>query len=226
MNKNFSEIFNNIITVSLTLFAVIDVLGSIPVIIDLKRKLGRIDSFKATVVSAVIMILFLFVGEKILSMVGIDLPSFAMAGGIVIFLIGLEMVLNRTFFKADMDSGAGSIVPIAFPLIAGAGTMTTLISLRASYDVYYEIIPAVIINLVVVFIVLNMTDPIERLLGNGGISVLRKVFGVILLAISIKLFKSQIGTVLHQFISETNGSSLFHQPLSNLTLPLRMWLNT
>lgn len=205
MPKPFSEILNNIVTVSLTLFAVIDVLGSIPVIIDLKRKLGRIDSFKATVVSAVIMILFLFLGEKILAMVGIDLPSFAMAGGIVIFLIGLEMVLNRTFFKAEVDSGAGSIVPIAFPLIAGAGTMTTLVSLRASYDVYTEIIPAVILNLVVVFIVLNTTDALERLLGNGGISVLRKVFGVILLAISIKLFKSQIGLVIQDYLSETNA---------------------
>lgn len=205
MPKPFSEILNNIVTVSLTLFAVIDVLGSIPVIIDLKRKLGRIDSFKATVVSAVIMIMFLFLGEKILAMVGIDLPSFAMAGGIVIFLIGLEMVLNRTFFKAEVDSGAGSIVPIAFPLIAGAGTMTTLVSLRASYDVYTEIIPAVMLNLVVVFIVLNTTDALERLLGNGGISVLRKVFGVILLAIAIKLFKSQIGLVVQDYLSETNA---------------------
>jgi multiple antibiotic resistance protein len=221
MPQHFSETFNNILTVSLTLFAVIDVLGSIPVIIDLKRKLGRIDSFKATVVSAVIMILFLFLGERILEMVGIDLPSFAMAGGIVIFLIGLEMVLNRTFFKADMDAGAGSIVPIAFPLIAGAGTMTTLIALRASYNVYYEIIPAVILNLVVVFIVLQMTDQIERLLGNGGISVLRKVFGVILLAIAIKLFKSQVGIVLHQFISESNGHApLLQHPLRSLSMSI------
>lgn len=190
---------NNIITVSLTLFAVIDVLGSIPVIIDLKRKMGRIDSLKATVVSAVIMVVFLFLGERILGMVGIDIASFAMAGGIVIFLIGLEMVLNRTFFKADVDnSAAGSIVPLAFPLIAGAGTMTTLVSLRASYDVYTEIIPAIVLNLIVVFIVLNLTDPLERLLGNGGISVLRKVFGVILLAISIKLFKSQLFVVMEQ----------------------------
>ncbi len=200
MAKPFNEILNNIITVSLTLFAVIDVLGSIPVIIDLKRKMGKIESFKATIVSAVIMIAFLFLGERILALIGLDLASFAMAGGIVIFLIGLEMILNRRFFKTDEgDTGAGSIVPLAFPLIAGTGTMTTLVALRASYDVYYEIIPAVILNLIVVFIVLNMTDPIERLLGNGGINVLRKVFGVILLAIAIKLFKSQLGIVIEQF---------------------------
>ncbi len=200
MVKSFTEVVNNILTVSLTLFAVIDVLGSIPIIIDLKRKMGKIESFKATIVSFVIMIAFLFLGERMLAMIGLDIASFAMAGGIVIFIIGLEMILNRRFFKTEEgDSAAGSIVPLAFPLIAGTGTMTTLIALRASYDVYYEIIPAVVINLVVVFIVLNLTDPIERLLGNGGINVLRKVFGVILLAIAIKLFKTQLATVIEHF---------------------------
>ena len=204
MQKPIVDILNNILTVSLTLFAVIDVLGSIPIIIDLKRKMGKIESFKATVVSAVIMISFLFLGERLLAMIGLDLASFAMAGGIVIFIIGLEMILNRRFFKTDdNDTSAGSIVPLAFPLIAGTGTMTTLVSLRASYDVYYEIIPAVILNLIVVFIVLNLTDPIERLLGNGGINVLRKVFGVILLAIAIKLFKSQLATVIEHFYELT-----------------------
>lgn len=194
------QTFNNILTVTLTLFAVIDVLGSIPVIIDLKNKMGKIQSLKATLVSAGIMIAFLFVGEKILELVQIDNASFAMAGGIVIFIIGLEMVLNRTFIKADENTTAGTIVPLAFPLIAGAGTMTTLISLRASFNVYTEIIPAILINLIIVFIVLNLIDPLERLLGNGGISVLRKVFGVILIAISIRLFKSQLIIVLGEVI--------------------------
>lgn len=192
--------FNNILTVTLTLFAVIDVLGSIPVIIDLKNKMGKIQSLKATLVSAGIMIAFLFVGEKILELVQIDNASFAMAGGIVIFIIGLEMVLNRTFIKAEENNTAGTIVPLAFPLIAGAGTMTTLISLRASFDAYTEIIPAILINLVIVFIVLNLIDPLERLLGNGGISVLRKVFGVILIAIAIRLFKEQLIVVLHSVV--------------------------
>ncbi|MFN0201202.1 MAG: MarC family protein [Bacteroidia bacterium] len=187
------QTFNNILTVSLTLFAVIDVLGSIPVIIDLKRKMGRIDSFKATLVSGALMILFLYLGEKILDMVGVDVSSFALAGAIIIFLIGLEMILNRHLFKAEEgDFSAGSIVPLAFPMIAGAGTLTTLVSLRANYDALTEIIPAILLNLVVVFAVLNLTDPIEKLLGNGGISVLRKIFGVILLAIAIKLFKSHL----------------------------------
>lgn len=194
------QTFNNILTVTLTLFAVIDVLGSIPVIIDLKNKMGKIQSLKATLVSAGIMIAFLFVGEKILELVQIDNASFAMAGGIVIFIIGLEMVLNRTFIKAEENTTAGTIVPLAFPLIAGAGTMTTLISLRASYDVYTEIIPAILINLVIVFIVLNLIDPLERLLGNGGISVLRKVFGVILIAIAIRLFKTQLIVVLGEVV--------------------------
>ncbi len=194
------QTFNNILTVTLTLFAVIDVLGSIPVIIDLKNKMGKIQSLKATLVSAGIMIAFLFVGEKILELVQIDNASFAMAGGIVIFIIGLEMVLNRTFIKADENTTAGTIVPLAFPLIAGAGTMTTLISLRASFNVYTEIIPAILINLIIVFIVLNLIDPLERLLGNGGISVLRKVFGVILIAISIRLFKTQLIIVLAEVI--------------------------
>lgn len=194
------QTFNNILTVTLTLFAVIDVLGSIPIIIDLKNKMGKIQSLKATLVSAGIMIAFLFVGEKILELVQIDNASFAMAGGIVIFIIGLEMVLNRTFIKADENTTAGTIVPLAFPLIAGAGTMTTLISLRASFNVYTEIIPAILINLLIVFIVLNLIDPLERLLGNGGISVLRKVFGVILIAISIRLFKTQLIVVLDEVI--------------------------
>ncbi len=194
------QTFNNILTVTLTLFAVIDVLGSIPVIIDLKNKMGKIESLKATLVSAGIMIAFLFLGEKILELVQIDIASFAMAGGIVIFIIGLEMVLNRNFIKADENNNAGTIVPLAFPLIAGAGTMTTLISLRASFNVYTEIIPAILINLIIVFIVLNLIDPLERLFGNGGISVLRKVFGVILIAISIRLFKSQLIIVLGEII--------------------------
>jgi len=183
--------FSDVLTVSLTLFAVIDVLGSIPVIVGLKSKMGHIQSGKATLVAGVIMILFLFVGERILTLIGIDLASFALAGAFVIFLLALEMILNIELFKSDQGDTSGSIVPIAFPIIAGSGTLTTLISLRSTYSIN-DIVVGVVVNLLFVYLVLKSTGKIERLLGKGGINVLRRVFGIILLAIAIKLTKLHI----------------------------------
>lgn len=168
------------------LFAVIDIMGSIPLIISLRKKVGHIQSEKATLVSAGIMILFLFLGEHILQYLGVDVNSFAVAGAMVLFLLALEMILGVDFFKGDEPKSA-SIVPIAFPLVAGAGTMTTLISIRAEYAAS-SIVIAILINCLMVFIVLKSAAWLERKLGTSGINVLRKVFGVILLAIAVKLF--------------------------------------
>ncbi len=182
--------FKEIISVSLILFSVIDILGSVPIVIDLRKKLGHVQSGKATIVAGLIMIGFLFLGESILKLFGIDIGSFAIAGAIVMFLIGLEMVLGVTIFKHEETSASSaSIVPIAFPLIAGAGTMTTLISLRAEFS-QINIIVGVVLNLILVFVVLKTCGWLERKIGQAGFSILRKVFGIILLAISIKLFKN------------------------------------
>ncbi len=180
-----------ILTVSMILFAVIDIIGSIPIIIQLRQKVGHIQSEKATIVSLFIMVLFLFLGESILSLIGIDAASFAIAGSLIIFFLALEMILGIRFYKDDLPETA-SIVPIAFPLIAGAGTMTTLLSLRAEYD-YWTIIIGIVLNLVLVYLVLKNTRHLERILGPGGISILRKVFGIVLLAIAVKLFKTNVG---------------------------------
>jgi multiple antibiotic resistance protein len=185
--------FKEIATATMVLFAVIDIVGSVPVIIDLRQKTGHIQSEKASIVSLVIMIMFLFVGESILSLIGIDVNSFAIAGSFIIFFLALEMILGIRLYKEDENSGkTASIVPIAFPLIAGAGTMTSLLALRAEYAVQ-NIVVAIIVNIILVYIVLKSSVFIERILGKGGIAVLRKVFGVILLAIAVKLFKSNIG---------------------------------
>ena len=182
--------FKEIISVSLILFSVIDILGSVPIIIDLRKKLGHIQSGKATIVAGVIMIVFLYLGESILKLFGIDIGSFAIAGALVMFLIGMEMVLGITIFKHEESSpSSASIMPIAFPLIAGAGTMTTLISLKAEFQ-QVNIIIGVVLNLLLVFVVLKTSGWLERKIGQSGFSVLRKVFGIILLAISIKLFKN------------------------------------
>lgn len=185
--------FKEIATATMVLFAVIDIIGSVPVIIDLRQKTGHIQSEKASLVSLVIMILFLFVGESILSLIGIDVNSFAIAGSFIIFFLALEMILGIRLYKEDENSiKTASIVPIAFPLIAGAGTMTSLLSLRAEYAVQ-NIVIAIIVNVILVYIVLKSSAFIERILGKGGIAVLRKVFGVILLAIAVKLFKTNAG---------------------------------
>jgi multiple antibiotic resistance protein len=179
-------------TVSFTLFAVIDVLGSIPVLISLKNKMGNIDSTQATLVSGGLMILFFFVGDELLNIMGVDVHSFAIAGSIVIFLLGLEMVLGLEFFKGDHEGKSGNVVPIAFPLIAGSGTLTTIMSLKAAYN-QYTILIGILINLVIIFFCLRSINLIERLLGPSGIAMLRKFFGVILLAISIKIFRNNVG---------------------------------
>jgi multiple antibiotic resistance protein len=183
---NWKDIF----TISMILFAVIDIVGSIPIIVDLRSKMGHIQSEKASIVASVIMIAFLFVGEEILKLIGIDANSFAVAGSFVLFFLALEMILGIRLYKEDNPNTA-SIVPIAFPLIAGAGTMTTILSLRAVYD-KINIIIAIVINVVVVYGVLKSSGKIERLLGVNGLSVIRKIFGVILLAIAVKLFASNV----------------------------------
>ena len=184
--------FKEIVSVTLILFSVIDIIGSIPVIVDLRQKSGHIQSGKATLVAGVLMIIFLFVGERILSLFGVDVSSFAVAGAIILFILGMEMILGRNFFRHDnVTSGTTSIVPIAFPLIAGAGTMTTLITLRAAYAIP-NILVGVIVNLFFVFMVLKSSVWLENKLGTAGVDVLRTVFGIILLAISIKLFKANL----------------------------------
>ena len=183
--------FKEIATASMILFAVIDIIGSIPVIIDLRQKVGHVQSEKASLVSLVIMIAFLFVGESILNLIGIDVNSFAIAGSFILFFLALEMILGIRLYKDD-NPGTASIVPIAFPLIAGAGTMTALLSLRAEYAVQ-NIIVAIVLNIILVYIVLKLSARIEKILGSGGIAILRKVFGVILLAIAVKLFRTNIG---------------------------------
>ena len=175
----------------MVLFAVIDIVGSIPIIIDLRQKVGHIKSEKASIVAMVLMIAFLFLGESILNLIGIDVSSFAIAGSFVLFFLALEMILGINLYRDDIPETA-SIVPIAFPLIAGAGTMTSLLSLRAEYAVQ-NIIVAIIINIVVVYAVLKLSTKIEKILGSGGIAILRKVFGIILLAIAIKLFRTNVG---------------------------------
>jgi multiple antibiotic resistance protein len=186
--------FKEIISVSLILFSVIDILGSIPIIIDLRKKAGAIQSEKATLVAGIIMVIFLFVGESILRLFGIDVESFAVAGAIIMFLLGMEMVLGVEFFKSDeADASSTSIVPIAFPLIAGAGTMTTLISLRAEYS-QPNVLVGIFLNLILVYIVLKSSNWMERKIGKAGFNILRKVFGIILLSIAIKLFINNLFT--------------------------------
>jgi multiple antibiotic resistance protein len=184
----------DIVTVSTILFAVIDVIGSLPVLLQVKMSVGKINAEKATVVSLLIMIGFLFLGESILKFMGVDVQSFAIAGSLVIFFLALEMILGIRLYKDDVPETV-SIVPIAFPLIAGTGTMTTLLSLRAAYD-SWTIIIAIFLNIILVYLVLKNLIWVEKLLGKAGISILRKVFGIILLAIAVKLFRANIG-VLH-----------------------------
>ncbi len=177
-------------TASMILFAVIDIIGSIPIIIDLRKKAGHIQSEKATIVAGILMITFLFVGKEILNLIGIDVNSFAVAGSFILFFLALEMILGITLYKDDAPETA-AVVPLAFPLIAGAGTMTTLLSLRAEYHAV-NIVAAILINIVVVYIVLKSSGKMERFLGKQGINVIRKIFGVILLAIAVKLFTANI----------------------------------
>ncbi|MCK0161058.1 MarC family protein [Allomuricauda sp. F6463D] len=190
MNFDIKEIA----TAGMILFAVIDILGSIPIILSLRSKVGHVQSEKASIVATCIMIAFLFVGESILSLIGIDVNSFAVAGAFIIFFLAIEMILGITLYKDDEPETA-SIVPIAFPLIAGAGTLTSILSLRAEYQVE-NIIVAIIINVIFVYIVLKSSAKIERILGKNGLNIIRKVFGVILLAIAVKLFATNINELM------------------------------
>jgi multiple antibiotic resistance protein len=181
-----------IFSVTLILFSVIDILGSIPFIIIIRKKEGRIHAEKATIISAVLMIGFLFLGQSILKLFGLDVASFAVAGAIVIFIVSMEMVLGVTLIKDDPDAqGSGSIVPLAFPLIAGAGTLTTILSIRAVYA-EINILAGIIVNLIIVYAVLRSSSWLERVLGKSVFAVLRRVFGVILLAIAVKIFKDNV----------------------------------
>jgi multiple antibiotic resistance protein len=182
---------SQIVTVSFTLFAIIDVLGSIPVLLSLKKSMGEINAIQATLVSGALMVLFFLVGEQVLRFMGLDISSFAIAGSIVIFILAIEMVLGHDLFKAEKDLKTGSIVPIAFPLIAGSGTLTTIISLKSTYN-QYNILIGILINLVIVFICLRSINFIGKFLGPSGIAVVRKFFGVILLAVAVKIFKDNI----------------------------------
>jgi multiple antibiotic resistance protein len=185
---NLKEIFS----VTLILFSVIDILGSIPVVISILKREGRIQAEKATVISALLMVSFLFLGQSILNLFGLDVASFAVAGAIVIFIVAMEMILGITLIKDDPEAkGSSSIVPLAFPLIAGAGTLTTILSLRVVYS-ELNILIGILLNLVFVYIVLRSSTWLERVIGKSGFAVLRRVFGVILLAIGVKIFKTNV----------------------------------
>jgi multiple antibiotic resistance protein len=186
---------DELLTVTFTLFAVIDIIGSIPLLISLKQKMGGIRELRATLISGAFMILFLFVGEKFLSIMGVDVRSFAVGGSIVIFILGLEMVLGVEFFKAEQNGSSGTVVPIAFPLIAGSGTLTTVISLRANYNEGLVLI-GILLNLLFVYLVLLSLNKIARLLGTGGLLAVRKFFGVILLAIAVKIFATNVSGLI------------------------------
>jgi len=188
MNFNFKEIF----TAFMILFAVIDIVGNIPIIIDLRKKVGHIQSEKASLIAGVIMILFLFIGENILSLIGIDVNSFAVAGAFVLFFIALEMILGITLYKDEGNTMlTASVFPLAFPLIAGPGSLTTLLSIKSEFSTP-NIIVAIIVNVLVIYLVLKTSGKIEKIIGSNGIQIIRKIFGVVLLAIAVKLFMSNI----------------------------------
>ncbi len=188
MNLNLKEI----VTAFMVLFAVIDVIGNIPVIIDLRKKAGKIQSEKAAIIAGLIMIVFLFLGKNLLTFIGIDVNSFAVAGSFILFFIALEMILGITLYKDDDEAAiTASVFPLAFPLIAGPGSLTTLLSLRAEFSLE-NIIIAVLLNVILIYIVLKSSSKIEKLIGPNGIKIIRKIFGVILLAIAIKLFTANI----------------------------------
>ena len=192
MQFSFKEIF----TAFMVLFAVIDIVGNIPIIIDLRKKVGHIQSEKASLIAGVIMVIFLFVGEAILKLIGIDVNSFAVAGAFILFFIALEMILGITLYKEDEHTAkTASVFPLAFPLIAGPGSLTTLLALRAEFRIE-NIIVALIVNVLVIYLVLKTSARIERIIGANGISIIRKIFGVVLLAIAVKLFTSNIKALL------------------------------
>ena len=177
----------DLLTVTFTLFAIIDIIGSVPILISLKEKVGGINELRATLISGCLMVLFLYLGQPFLNLLSLDVKSFAVGGSIVIFILGLEMVLGLEFFKSEKDIRAATVVPIAFPLIAGSGTLTTIMSLKANYS-GPVILLAILANLVIVYVVLKSLNVIAKLLGPAGLIAVRKFFGVILLAIAVKIF--------------------------------------
>jgi multiple antibiotic resistance protein len=189
------EFFNQLLTVTFTLFAVIDIIGSIPLLHALKKKIGSLNEWKAALISGALMILFLFGGEQFLRILGVDQRSFAVGGSIVIFILGLEMVLGIELFKSEPDAKASVVVPIAFPLIAGSGTLTTIMSLKANYETT-TVLLGIMLNLLFIFLVLKSMDLIERILGPAGMIATRKFFGVILLAIAVKIFSTNLRGLL------------------------------
>lgn len=180
------------LTLTFTLFAVIDIVGSVPMLISIKQKTGGINAWKVTLISGALMVLFFFIGKPFLNVLGVDIRSFAVAGSIVIFILGLEMVLGIEFFKPEKGVPSGTVVPIAFPLIAGSGTLTTIMSLKATFERSdkneYMILLAILINLIVIYLVIRSLNLIEKVLGKAGLMAVRKFFGVILLAIAVKVF--------------------------------------
>jgi multiple antibiotic resistance protein len=191
--KKMSFNFKEILTATMILFAVIDIVGSLPIIISLREKAGHIQSGMASIIAAVLMISFLFIGKQILSLIGINVNEFAVAGSLILFFLALEMILGITLFREDEDSSPklASVFPLAFPLLAGPGSLTTLLSLRSEYDIQ-NIIIAIIINIIFIYIVLKTSGKIQRAIGKNGIIIIRKVFGVVLLAIAVKLFTTNI----------------------------------
>jgi len=188
MELNIKEI----LTATMILFAVIDIIGNIPIVIDLRAKFGHIQSEKASIIAGIIMIAFLFLGKSILNLIGIDVNSFAVAGAFILFFLALEMILGISLYKEEETSAKTiSVFPLAFPLIAGPGSLTTILSLRAEYDTI-NIVIAIIVNIIFMYIVLKTSVKIEKLIGKNGINILRKIFGVILLAIAVKLFATNI----------------------------------
>lgn len=184
--------FEELLTVTLTLFAIIDIVGAIPILVSLKSRIGEINPGKATIASGVLMIAFLIFGSAFLKMLGVDVNSFAIAGSIVIFIMGLEMVMGIELFRQDPEVRSGSLVPVAFPIIAGSGTLTTVMSLRADYG-FYNILLGILVNLLAIYLVLRSINFLESKLGKSGLFVIRKFFGLILLAIAIKIFRSNLG---------------------------------
>jgi multiple antibiotic resistance protein len=192
MKLNYKEL----LTVTFTLFAIIDIIGSIPILISIKNKIGAISNFRVTIISGALMLLFLFMGETLLNILGLGVSSFAVGGSIVIFILGLEMVLGVEFIKTDDNPKSTTLVPLAFPLIAGSGTLTTIMSLKANYNTL-TITLGILINLAIIYIVMSSIDKISQLIGEGGLIAIRKFFGVILLAIAVKMFATNAPGLLN-----------------------------
>ena len=190
MNFDVKEI----VSATMVLFAVVDIIGSVPIIINLRKKAGRIQSEKTAIVAGILLILFLFIGKQLLNLFGVTVEAFAVAGAFILFFLALDMILGITLYKGTTPETA-SIVPLAFPMVAGAGALTTVLSLRAKFYVE-NIIVAILINMIIVYVVLKSSEKIEKFLGKQGITVIHNLFGVILLAIAVNLFTTNIRAML------------------------------